>query len=94
MRTYVIGSARITLCRKAPATLNDGEIAVASNAELHAALLNAKRLLARWNALPDALTASSSGESWANLSVCGRIVTGIFRRRYGRGDHPPYLLRS
>ena len=33
-------------------TLNDGEIAIASNEELHAAPLSAKRLLALWNALP------------------------------------------
>ena len=52
MRVYIIGSAGIALCRKAPATLNDGEIAVASNEELHAAPLSAKRLLALWNALP------------------------------------------
>src|SRR4029077_110765 len=38
--------------RKAPATVNDGEIAVGSNEELHAAPLSAKRLLALWNALP------------------------------------------
>src|SRR5438105_6503380 len=35
-----------------PATVNDGEIAVASNEELRAAPLGAKRLLALWNALP------------------------------------------
>src|SRR4029077_2980951 len=52
MRIYIIGSDGITLCRKAPATLNDGEIAVASNEELHAAPLSATRLLALWNALP------------------------------------------
>jgi Protein of unknown function (DUF3489) len=52
MRIYIIGSDGITLCRKAPATLNDGEIAVATNEELHAAPLSAKRLLALWNALP------------------------------------------
>jgi hypothetical protein len=52
MRIYIIGSDGITLCRKAPATVNDGEIAVASNEELHAAPLSAKRLLALWNALP------------------------------------------
>src|SRR6266404_2500861 len=52
MRIYIIGSDGITLCRKAPATLNDGEIAVASNEELHAAPLSAKQLLALWNALP------------------------------------------
>ena len=33
MRIYIIGNDGITLCRKAPATVNDGEIAVASNEE-------------------------------------------------------------
>jgi hypothetical protein len=31
MRIYIIGNDGITLCHKAPAPLNDGEIAVASN---------------------------------------------------------------
>ena len=52
MRVYIIGNDGITLCRKASATLNDGEIAVASNEDLHAAPLSVKRLLALWNALP------------------------------------------
>jgi hypothetical protein len=52
MRVYIIGNDGITLCRRAPATVNDGEIAVAANEELHAAALSAKRLLALWNALP------------------------------------------
>ena len=51
MRIYIIGNDGITLCREAPATV-DGEIAVASNHELHAAPLSGKRLLALWNALP------------------------------------------
>jgi hypothetical protein len=52
MRIYIIGNDGITLCREAPATVDDGEIAVASNEELHAAPLSGKRLLALWNALP------------------------------------------
>jgi hypothetical protein len=52
MRVYIICNDGITLCRTAPATINDGEIAVASNEELRAAPLSAKRLLALWNALP------------------------------------------
>ena len=52
MRVYIIGTDGITLCRKASATVNDGEFAVASNEELRAAPLGAKRLLALWNALP------------------------------------------
>src|SRR5215467_2871583 len=52
MRIYIIANDGITLCREAPATVNDGEIVVASNEELHAAPLSGKRLLALWNALP------------------------------------------
>src|ERR1700694_4549098 len=52
MRIYIIGNDGITLCREAPAAVNDGEIVVASNEELHAAQPSSKRLLALWNALP------------------------------------------
>ena len=52
MRTYIIGNDGIALCRKAPATVSNGEIVVASKEELQAAPLNGKRLLALWNALP------------------------------------------
>src|SRR6516165_4315034 len=52
MRIYIIGNDGIALCREAPATINDGEVAVASKEELHAAPLGGKRLLALWNALP------------------------------------------
>ena len=52
MRTYIIGKDGITVSREPPAVVDDGEIAVASNAELHAARLSGKQLLALWNALP------------------------------------------
>src|SRR5215469_10989959 len=52
MRIYIIGNDGITLCRKGPATVDEGEIAIASKEELHAARLSGKRLLALWNALP------------------------------------------
>jgi len=52
MRIYIIGNDGITLCREALATVNEGEIAVASKEELHTAPLSGKRLLALWNALP------------------------------------------
>ena len=52
MRIYIIGNNGITLCHEAPAPVNEGEIAVASNEELHAVRLSGKRLLALWNALP------------------------------------------
>ena len=40
MRIYIIGNDGITLCREAPAAVNDGEIVIASKEELHAALLS------------------------------------------------------
>jgi len=52
MRIYIIGNDGITLCREAPAILNEGEIAVAAKEELHTAPLSGRRLLALWNALP------------------------------------------
>jgi Protein of unknown function (DUF3489) len=52
MRIYIIGNDGITLCREAPATINDGAVVVASKEELHAAPLSGKRLLALCNALP------------------------------------------
>src|ERR1700747_938832 len=52
MRIYIIGNDGITLCREPPATVNKGEVAVASKEELHAARLSGKRLRALWNALP------------------------------------------
>ena len=52
MRIYIIGNDGIRLSGEAPALLNESEIAVASNEELHAAPLSGKRLLALWNALP------------------------------------------
>ena len=52
MRIYIIGNDGLTLCREPPATVNKGDVAVASREELHAARLSGKRLLALWNALP------------------------------------------
>ena len=52
MRIYIIGNDGITLCREPPAAVDEGEVVVASNEELHAAALSGKRLLVLWNALP------------------------------------------
>src|SRR3954452_20776339 len=51
MRVYIIANDGITLSRGAPAAITEGEIAVTSKEELHAAPLTGKRLLALWNAL-------------------------------------------
>jgi hypothetical protein len=53
MRVYIIDNDGIILSPEPPAAVNDGEMVVASNEELHAAQLSGKRLLALWNALPD-----------------------------------------
>jgi len=52
MRIYIIAKGGITLSRGTPAVMTEGEIAVTSKEELHAAPLSGKRLLALWNALP------------------------------------------
>src|SRR6185369_13319982 len=52
MRIYIIGNDGITLCSEPPAVVDEGEIVVASTAELQTAPLSGKRLLALWNALP------------------------------------------
>src|SRR5690242_13417267 len=52
MRVYIIANDGITMSRGAPATMTEGEIAVASKEELHAAPLSGKQLLALWNVLP------------------------------------------
>jgi Protein of unknown function (DUF3489) len=62
MRIYIIGNDGITLSREPPATIEKGEIAVASREELHAARLSGKRLLALWNALPGAEKQTKVGD--------------------------------
>ena len=62
MRNYIIGNDGITLCREAPTTVNEGEIAVASKEELHAARLSGKLLLTLWNALPNVEKQTKVGE--------------------------------
>ena len=41
MRIYIIGNDGITPCREPAATVNKGDVAVASREELHAARLSA-----------------------------------------------------
>ena len=43
MRIYITGNDGITLCREAPAAVNEGEIMVASSEQLHAARLSGRR---------------------------------------------------
>jgi hypothetical protein len=83
MRIYIIGNDGITLCREAPAAVNEGEIAVASNEELHDARLSGKRLLALWNALPGVVKRRKVGDRDALIEqlVGDRDVAGPSIRR-------------
>jgi hypothetical protein len=54
MRVYIIGNDGITLCRKAPATVTDGEVAVGSNpttATGRAAVMTTETAVIAWSAL-------------------------------------------
>src|SRR5256885_730513 len=68
MRVYIIGNDGIILCREPPAAVNEGEIVVASNEQLHAASLSGKRLLALWNALPGVETRKKVGDREALIN--------------------------
>ena len=77
MRIYIIGNDGITLCREAPATVNEGEIAVGSNEELHAAPLSGKRLLALWNALPGVEKRRKVGDREALIDHLWSAIEGL-----------------
>ena len=87
MRIYIIGNDGVTLCRETPAAVNEGEIVVASNEELHAARLSGKRLLALWNALPDVEKRKKVGDRDARSMSCGR------RSRHCRNPNPTRSAR-
>src|SRR5689334_12111488 len=95
MRVYIIGNDGITLCRTAPAAVNNGEIAVASNKELHAAPLSAKRLLALWNALPGVEKRRKVGDRDAliePLTLRGALRAGLRLRVRQHFDCRPQLI--
>jgi hypothetical protein len=67
MRIYIIGNDGIALTGETPTALNEGEIVVTSNEELHAAVLSSKQLLALWNALPGVAKRKKVGDRSALL---------------------------
>ena len=77
MRIYIFGNDGITLSREPPAAVGDGEIVVASNAELHAARLSGKRLLALWNALPDVEQRSKVGDRAALIDQLWSAIEAL-----------------
>src|SRR5262244_4587929 len=95
MRIYIIGNDGITLCREAPATVREGEIAVASKEDLHAAPLSGKRLLALWNALPGVEKRRKVGDREALIDQLWSAIEALpepeppfdaKRSEAGRGD--------
>jgi hypothetical protein len=73
--------------RTAPAAVNNGEIAVASNEELRAAPLSAKRLLTLWNALPDVEKRKKVGERDALIDQLWSAIEAL-------PDPEPHPTRS
>src|SRR5215472_15428135 len=72
MRIYIIGNDGIRLCREAPTALNEGEIAVASNEELHAAPLSGKRP----GTVERAARCRETAESWRPRGTDRSAVVG------------------
>jgi len=77
VRIYIIGNDGITLCREPSATINDGEIAVASKEELHAVPLSGKRLLQLWNALPGIEKRRKVGDREALIDQLWSAIKGL-----------------
>src|ERR1700761_2213408 len=89
MRIYLISNAGIALCREMPAALNYGEIVVTSKEELHAAQLNAKRLLALWNALPGAEKRKKVGDRAALIDQLWSAIEMLPDPEPGGDPKPP-----
>jgi hypothetical protein len=60
-----------------PAAVNEGEIVVASNEELHAAQLSSKRLLALWNALPEVEKRKKVGDREASIDQLWTAIEAL-----------------
>ena len=96
MRIYIIGNDGITLCREPPSTLDEGEIVVASNDELHAARLSGKRLLALWNALPGVEKRKKVGDRGALVEQLWSAIEGLpdpDAKRLSKQDEVIAMLR-
>jgi hypothetical protein len=84
MRIYIIGNDGIALCREAPATVNKGEIVIASREELRAARLSGKRLLALWNALPGVEKQTKVGDRHKLIDQLWNVKRGSQSPREGQ----------
>jgi hypothetical protein len=77
MRIYIIANDGITLWPEIPTAMTEGEIAVASKEELHAAPLSGKRLLALWNALPSVEKRRKVGERAALIDQLWTAIEAL-----------------
>src|SRR5262245_15218458 len=77
MRIYIIGNDGVALSRETPAALNEGEIVVASNEELHAAVLSGKQLLALWNALAGVAKRKKVGDRTALIDQLWSAIEAL-----------------
>src|SRR5437764_6916567 len=77
MRIYIIANDGITLSRGTPTSPTEGEIAIASKEELHAAPLNGKRLLALWSALPGVEKRRKVGDREALIDQLWSAIEGL-----------------
>jgi hypothetical protein len=100
MRIYIIGNDGITLCREPPAAVDEGEIVVASNEELHAAALSGKRLLALWQTLPGVEKRKKIGdrgalinELWSAIEMLPDPEPPSSEKRPSKQDEVIALLR-
>jgi hypothetical protein len=100
MRIFIIGNDGITVCRERPAAVNDGEIVVTSNEELHSAVLCGKRLLALWNTLPGVEKRRKVGhrdalidELWSAIEMLPDPEPQLDAKRPSKQDEVIVMLR-
>ena len=101
MRIYIISNKGITLSREPPAAVNEDEIVLASNEELHAAALSGKRLLALWNTLPGVEKRRKVGdrdalldELWSVIEMLPHPEPELDAKRPSKQDEVIAMLRS
>src|SRR5262252_1256033 len=77
MRIYIISNDGIAQSGETPTALNEGEIVVASNEELHAAPLSGKQLLSLWNALPGVAKCKKVGDRAALIDQLWSAIEAL-----------------
>jgi hypothetical protein len=86
MRVYIIGNDGITLCREVPEAINDGETAVASKEELHAARLRAGGCCNYGMLCPGSTSARKLATARRCSTTCGRQLKHCPNRTRSRNQ--------